>query len=546
MQLGEWLVREGLITGAQLDEALAQQQNGASSDRLGELLLQRGWIEGIDLVRGLGEQYDCDVLESLAEDMIDPGLVRDIPLEYARTRGVLPIRYRGAVGLLTHDPVSMIETSDLALLLGEEPIPVLATRQTIQHGIERCYSESQDASSDLIAGMGNDAELQAAPREGDLLRSSDQAPVSRFVNVMILEALKEGASDIHIEPWNRSISVRFRIDGVLYPHSSPPKDVEPALISRVKIMARMDIAEKRLPQDGMAKVSVGENEIDLRVSTVPVAEGERVVLRLLRHDTTHMSLTELGMRDELLASFRDILREPNGVIWVTGPTGSGKTTTLYAALQEMDTARRNILTIEDPIEYQLGEIGQINVRPKIGLTFAQGLRHILRQDPDVILVGETRDLETAEIVVQASLTGHLVFSTLHTNNALGALTRLVDIGLEPFLVAESTRALMAQRLVRRLCTACRKPATHHGEDVFEAVGCASCRDGYAGRIGLFELIRMTPELTEAAREGRSISGLRQIVENTGGDSLYADGLARVREGLTSVAEIEAVLGRPGS
>jgi general secretion pathway protein E len=348
----------------------------------------------------------------------------------------------------------------------------------------------------------------AAESSRDLLRSADLAPVTMAVNQMILEALRQGASDVHIEPMERRLHVRFRLDGALYEQAPLPRALEAGIISRLKIMGRMDIAEKkRLPQDGMARVRVGEREIDIRVSTVPVGDGERLVLRLLRHDTALVPSAISAWAGEVLQRFRKLLREPNGVVWVTGPTGSGKTTTLYAALGEFDTNGINILTIEDPVEYQLAGIGQISVKDKIGLTFSLGLRHILRQDPDVILVGETRDTETAEIVVRASLTGHLVFSTLHTNDALGAVVRLIDMGVEPYLVAEAVLGALAQRLVRALCAECRRDRPlaadeitaplrragfKAGDTVVEPVGCPRCRDGYAGVLACLSWLRPMP------------------------------------------------------
>jgi general secretion pathway protein E len=331
------------------------------------------------------------------------------------------------------------------------------------------------------------------------------------------------------------------------------------LVSRIKIMAKLDIAEKRLPQDGMMRVGLGDREIDIRVSTVPVAEGERVVLRLLRHDTGLIPLARLGMAPNMQQGLVALLQEPHGVIWVTGPTGSGKTTTLYASLQEIDTRRINVMTIEDPVEYKLPMIGQISVKPKIGLTFASGLRHILRQDPDVVLVGETRDTETAQIVVQASLTGHLVLSTLHTNDALGAVVRLVDMGVEPFLVAESLRGCLAQRLVRTLCPVCRKSADPSradlealgplaprlkGQPVFEAAGCDRCRDGYSGRIGVYELVPVFPELQESVRAGDRPSVLRRLCRERKLPTLWDDAVEKIVAGKTTVREALHVLGRP--
>jgi general secretion pathway protein E len=347
------------------------------------------------------------------------------------------------------------------------------------------------------------------------------------------------------------------MDGLLYEQTSPPKHLEAALVSRLKVMGGLDIAEKRLPQDGMARVRVGDREIDIRISTIPVAAGERLVLRLLNLDSAVLPLTALGMSEECLSQFRGIMEETHGAIWVTGPTGSGKTTTLYAALQELDTEHRNILTIEDPVEYQLPHIGQISVKPRIGLTFAQGLRHILRQDPDVILVGETRDLETAEIAIRSSLTGHLVFSTLHTNDAAGAMIRLTDMGIPPYLLAAATRAVLAQRLVRRLCPVCREQRDLKPKDqawlgphaqalsgrAWYPKGCEQCLDGYRDRLGIYELLLMNEALQEAVRQGAGPTDIQQCAEQQPGLSMFQDALQKMVDGTTSVAEVLRAMGR---
>jgi general secretion pathway protein E len=369
---------------------------------------------------------------------------------------------------------------------------------------------------------------------------------------MLLDGLELGVSDIHLEPEGKRIQVRFRIDGVLVPRGDVPAGMEDAAVSRIKIMAGLDIAERRLPQDGSAKVRVGSREVDIRVSCLPVTDGERLVLRLLGRESTQFTLTELGMPAEVLTGFRRQLQSPYGVIWVTGPTGSGKTTTLYAALQEMDTVRRNILTIEDPVEYQLPGIGQMGVRPRIGLSFAAGLRSILRQDPDVILVGETRDEETAEIVMRASMTGHLVLSTLHANDAVSASVRVCDMGVEPFLVAEATRGAMAQRLLRKCCPHCARTAEASGlpaplQDMDpsgwkEAVGCDRCREGYAGRTGIFELLQINAPLREAIRTHAAVEEVRARAKASGFVDLWTAAGALLDDGQTTLSEVRAVLG----
>ena len=559
MRLGDILVSQGALSTECLADTLREQQ-ARPGRPLGQMLLQGGVITELQLLTALARQFRCELLPEVPADCLDPALVARVPVDYARQRGLLPIRWRGGIAVLTHDPAAALSGNELALLLGVEPVPVLTPAAEVRRCIETCYFNRTGGAAEVIESIGaTPASVPASlAHDSDLLRASDSAPVTRLVNAILLEALKAGASDIHIEPYDKALHVRYRVDGVLYEQAAPPKHLEAALVSRLKIMARMDIAEKRLPQDGMARVRVGEREVDVRVSSVPVGDGERIVLRLLRHDTALVPLTDLGMGGDVLERFRALLREPHGVVWVTGPTGSGKTTTLYAALREFDTRGINILTIEDPVEYQLDGIGQIAVKDKIGLTFAIGLRHILRQDPDVVLVGETRDTETAEIVVRASLTGHLVFSTLHTNDALGAVTRLVDMGIEPFLVAEATRGCMAQRLVRRLCPSCRKPvavddvmasgygpaaAALIGRTVYEPAGCPACRNGFLGRLGIYELVVLDAPLRDAIRNRAGATEMRRLANAAGARWLIDDGLAKVAAGLTSLSELAQALGR---
>lgn len=490
-------------------------------------------------------------LERIEEDWLEPALIESIPVDWARRNAVLPIRRSGRATIVGSETTAMQAYEDVAVLAGEEADWATAPAAEIQRAIDRCYFRRSGTTEQTVEPAG---EAEEPPRRetDDLLAGSADAPVAHQVNRILLEAVRRNASDIHFEPYARGLAVRFRIDGLLYEQPPPPRQMESALTARLKVMARLDLAEKRLPQDGAARVRVGSREIDVRVSSVPVAEGERIVLRLLHRESTRYSLDELGMSPRMLEGFREILREPHGIVLVTGPTGSGKTTTLYAALGELDTAHLNVLTIEDPIEYQLPNIGQMQVHPKIGLTFARGLRHVLRQDPDVILVGETRDLETAEIVVRASLTGHLVFTTLHTNDAVGAVTRMVDMGIPPYLLASAARAVLAQRLVRKLCPTCRREAELSladasllGEEklagrlVWEAApeGCGECLGGYRGRTGIHELLAATPEVSEAIRLGAPSGELRRLAARSGFRDLLGDGVEKVLAGATSAAEV---------
>ena len=517
--------------------------------------------DSVEVARKRALEFGVAFHADVGDEALDPALVRGIPVEWARTHGLLPVRLDGELCLLTSDPAGIEKHQDIALLVGSELRPVVAPPEVILRCIERCYFSRRESTEDFLRDMEKGAAgdgKAAESRSDDLLKTADEAPVTQLVNLILLEAVKSRASDIHMEPFQSQLRVRYRVDGVLYEQASPPKQMERALVSRIKVMAHLDIAEKRLPQDGMARVRVGEREIDIRVSTVPVAEGERVVLRLLNRDSSVMSLSDLGMPDSMLKSFNALLHEANGLVIVCGPTGSGKTTTLYAAIGQLDTKGRNVLTIEDPIEYQLPDIGQMQVKPKIGLTFARSLRHILRQDPDVVLVGETRDNETAEIAVRASLTGHLVFTTLHTNDAASAVIRMMDMAVEPYLLAAALRGTLAQRLVRRLCPACRKPVTVSARDlsllgsagsrlegatVYEPSGCPACLGGYRGRLGIFELLVVDSEIEELIRGGASAARkLRSLPGKEIRRTMLDDGVEKILAGETSLAEILYALG----
>jgi general secretion pathway protein E len=510
----------------------------------------------LEAAQQTAERYGLDFLAEVPPESLDPALVARIPVDWARSHGVIPVRHGGVIGVLTADPGRAGVLDDVARILDADVIPVVAPATVIAACIERCYSRKTGTSGALLADMHEAAGEGPATEAGaeDLLQSSAHAPITRLANAILLEAARARASDIHFEPYESSLRVRFRVDGVLFDQTTVPKSMEQALVSRLKVMGRMDIAERRLPQDGMARAKVGDRKIDIRVSTIPVAEGERVVLRLLDRDSSLIPLADLGMPDDVRGEFESMLGEAHGLLICSGPTGSGKTTTLYAALRKLDTARMNIMTIEDPIEYRVPEINQMQVKPKIGLTFASGLRHLLRQDPDVVLVGETRDLETAEIAVRASLTGHLVFTTLHTNDAPGSVLRLMDMGVEPYLVASALRGVLAQRLIRVLCPQCRIEVTADTRSLaFDGpeadalrsrrvlpapAGCPACRDGYKGRLGLFELMAVRGTLAEEIRRGcGDVNRLRALAEEHGMRTLMRDGLAKVLAGQTTLDEV---------
>ncbi len=444
---------------------------------------------------------------------------------------------------------------DIRREFGTEVTPILAPREQILLELNRVFDMASASAEDMLDDLDVDAELSREIEEvRDLLESEDEAPVIRLVNTLISQALKERASDIHIEPFEREVLVRFRVDGILHTVVTPPKGVQAAMTGRIKVMAGMDIAEKRHPQDGRFRVRVAGREVDVRVSVLPTAYGERVVMRLLDRGRRLLTLREVGMNDSHLEIVREAVVSPHGIVLVTGPTGSGKTTTLYAALMHVDRKNRNVLTIEDPIEYQLDGVGQMQVQPKIGLTFAAGLRSMLRQDPDIVMIGEMRDLETAEIAIQASLTGHLVLSTLHTNDALSSIMRLQDMGVEPYLVASSLLMVQAQRLVRRLCPHCRiareakesdwkvldvDPSAFSAvEKLYIANGCEHCmQTGYLGRVGIFELCRISDALRNLIHDGKGLPALRRQARKEGIASLLQDGARHVAAGITSVDEV---------
>lgn len=559
MNIGELLVKAGKVTPGQLAAAQEQQLKTKPAVSIEQILQQAGHVSSLDVLRARGELFHLPVYERVEDAWIDAALIGKIPVDWARLHVLFPVRHDGEVIALMADPASLARLGELSLLMNLELTGALAPAEEIKKAIDRAYFEQRREAPALAASSATGAETPeeiTASRSDDLLRAYDAAPVTQLVNTIILDAVRRKASDVHIEPYENHVRIRFRIDGFLYEQPAPPKHLEQSLISRLKVMSRLDIAERRLPQDGMAKVRAGEREIDIRVSTVPVAEGERVVLRLLNQASTLLPLDELGMPPHVLGRFKEVMALPHGIVLVTGPTGSGKTTTLYAALREMDTVHRNVMTVEDPIEYQMANIGQIQVKPKIGLTFASGLRHILRQDPDVILVGEIRDQETAEIAVRAALTGHLVFSTLHTNDAASAVVRLADMGIQPYLIASSVRAILAQRLVRRLCPVCRQVATIaekdlsgldagiatllRGKSCYAPAGCSLCMQGYRGRIGLYELITMGPAEQDEVRQGSRLSSLRSLAARQGA-SMARDAAEKVLAGLTGMDEVRRVL-----
>ncbi len=463
-------------------------------------------------------------------------LLAPLPMQYARRHLVLPLE-RGPAGLevAVADPMALAPLDDLRLLYSLPVHPLVVPADALRAAIARAYDAAAAAASEDGSTLGARLDLDATPLDDaeppDLLEAGDDAPAIRLTNAVLYEAVRAGASDVHVEPFERSVAVRLRLDGVLHDVLAPPRSVHAALVSRLKIMAGLDIAERRLPQDGRIALRVGGRDVDVRVSIVPTAAGERVVLRLLDRASVLRDLADLGLAPAIMAGLDHLLARSHGVLLVTGPTGSGKTTTLYALISRLATGERNVMTVEDPIEFQLPGIGQMQVAPRIGLTFAAGLRAILRQDPDVILVGEIRDRETMEMALQAALTGHLVLATLHTNDAASALTRLLDMGAEPYLIASSVAGVLAQRLVRTVCVACAGRAG-------PGATCAACRGtGFRGRTGIHELLRLDDEARALVMARADASALRRHAAAAGMTSLRDDGAAKARAGVTTGAEV---------
>jgi general secretion pathway protein E len=554
--LREILLRTTRLSLEQLDEAVRRQEEGGG--RLADALVELGFVSEDEILDACAKQLALPVRTAIRPEDVDEQLVERVPITFAKSHGLLPVSRdeRGAVHVLVSDPFDTDPLDDLRLLFeGADIEAELASRRTILAAINQVYDRSVSSTTDLVEDVADDLEALASEistEPQDLLDSADEAPIIRLVNSLLQQAVKERASDIHIEPFEKEIRVRFRIDDILYEPLKPlPKALMASIVSRIKVMGHLNIAEKRLPQDGRILLKIAGRDYDVRLSTLPVAHGERVVMRLLPRSSELLNLETLGFDERQLATWEKLIARPNGIVLVTGPTGSGKTTTLYGALARINGTDKNIITIEEPVEIQLPGVGQIEVSHKIGLDFAMGLRHILRQNPDVILVGEIRDLETAEIAIQASLTGHLVFSTLHTNDAPSAITRLVDMGVEPYLVGSSLVAVLAQRLVRVLCLECREPVdatpTQLAEigiqaaaptRVWRAKGCPRCNHtGYRGRIGIFELMVVDDDIRALVSQNVDAKTIKRKAMEKGMSSLRSDGARKVLRGITSIAEV---------
>ena len=565
--LGEILLNKGLITQEQLDEALKVQKN--TTEQIGRILVDLGYLTERDVLRAHAEQLSIPFLE-FDNVSVDEDVAKTIPQSVVQRYNAVPIRRSGnRLTVAMSDPTNVFALDDIRLITGYEIDPMLATAEDIgalMRGVDggATQDELQTAlqALDTDGGLGgiDDAELTGGGTDEDVDQTrglEDEAPIIRVVNVVIQQAIKDRASDIHIEPDRRGVRVRYRVDGVLHEVMQVPKYVHAPLISRIKIMGDMNIAERRLPQDGRIHIRHEGKDYDLRVSSLPTVFGEKVVMRILDQSSVLIGLNKLGMFADIQAHLESVIVQPNGMILSTGPTGSGKTTTQYSILNKINSVEKNITTIEDPVEYQLRGLNQVHVNRKAGLTFANAMRSFVRQDPDIIMVGEIRDLETAETAIQASLTGHLVLSTLHTNDAPSAVTRLVDMGVEPFLIAASVIAVLAQRLGRRICGNCKEPykppaeALHRVgfdlEDLEDVVfyrgrGCEQCRHtGYRGRLGLFELMMMNEEIADLIVKRAPLSEVRNAALANGMKTLKSDGFQKVLEGITTVEEVMRVV-----
>lgn len=553
----EILLSEGLVDQETIDKALSRQEGPDKGKSIGDILLGMGAIGQEQYRRVLSLQLNLPYIKSLSADMIDKEVLSAVPLNFLLAHQLIPLKEdQGVIPVAMANPLEVQPLDDLRLLLEKEVSPVVAPPDEIVRLANKSYGHAEGAAEAMLEGMEEEdaSELVTITDQAeDLLDIATKAPVIKLVNLILFEAVKVRASDIHIEPFEKELRVRYRIDGVLYEALTPPKQYQSAITSRIKIMANLNIAEKRLPQDGRIKIKITDREIDLRVSLIPVSFGERIVMRLLDRSAQLYSLHDLGMDDDRLAIFARLIKLSHGIILVTGPTGSGKTTTLYAALSSVNSQEQNIITVEDPVEYQMSGIGQIQVNPKIGLTFANGLRSILRQDPDVVLIGEMRDHETAEIAIQASLTGHLVFSTLHTNDAAGAVTRLLDMGVEPYLVSSSVVGIMAQRLVRNVCPHCREgyPAREEAlreigltlDDLpdgklYRGLGCEKCyQSGYMGRSGIFEILLVDDDIRRMVLERTNTGVIKKAALKKGMLTLRMSGAQKVAEGITTIEEV---------
>jgi type IV pilus assembly protein PilB len=554
--IGELLVKENLLSADQL--AKAREQTRSKGGRLGAQITELGFLDENELTDFVAKQYGVPSI-NLDEFDIEDAVIRLIPEEVAQKHTVVPVNRAGSTLILaTSDPSNIFALDDIKFLTGYNIQPVVASEEAIKRTIDRFYE--QTTSLDDVMGDFDDSDIDLVHEDadfdvGELAKASEDAPVVKLVNLILTDAVKKTASDIHIEPYEKSFRVRYRIDGVLYEIMKPPMKLRNAIISRVKIMSELDIAERRLPQDGRIKLKMGRGkEMDFRVSVLPTLFGEKIVMRLLDKSNLQLDMTKLGFEQPQLDDFQDSIHQPFGMVLVTGPTGSGKTTTLYSALSELNQTTENLSTAEDPVEFNLAGINQVQMHDDIGLNFAAALRSFLRQDPDIIMVGEIRDFETAEIAVKAALTGHMVLSTLHTNDAPSTVNRLLNMGIEPFLVASSVNCIVAQRLARRICEKCKEADVETttealleagmDEDIAKSLsplkgaGCRNCSEtGFKGRVAIYEVMQLKEELKEFVLNGASSLELKREAIRLGMQTLRASSLSKLAEGVTTLGEV---------
>ncbi len=560
-RLGDLLVADGLLTQDQLHKALGEQKG--STEKLGSILIRLGFINEEQLIGFLSRQYGVPSI-TLSQLEIDPEVLKLVPAAIAKKYEVLPVRKMGnSLALAMADPTNVFALDDISFMTNLQVLPLVASQTAIKKSIDRNYESKTEAITSVMQDMSADLQnvevVEGGEESGgqidtfELKESADEAPVVKLVNMVLVDAIQKGSSDIHFESYEKIFRIRFRMDGVLHEMLSPPKRLESAILSRLKIMSNLDIAERRLPQDGRIKLRYGNREIDFRVSTLPTIFGEKAVLRILDKEALKLDLTQLGFDPWSLEKFNEAIHQPYGMVLITGPTGSGKTTTLYSAIHTINSPDVNIMTAEDPVEYNLKGVNQVQINEGIGRTFAAALRSFLRQDPDVILVGETRDLETAQISIRAALTGHLVFSTLHTNDCPSTIARLMDMGIPPFLVASSLLLILAQRLGRKVCKSCKEPYEADEESLvpyghlsqglgkvnfYKGKGCATCNfTGMKGRVAIYEVMPITEEIRDAILKNVPTAELRELARSQGMRSLRQGGLMKVLDGTTTVEEV---------
>ncbi|MEO6068211.1 MAG: type IV-A pilus assembly ATPase PilB [Gemmatimonadales bacterium] len=556
-RLGDILIREGLISKDQLSSALTEQK--ASGHRLGYVLVKLGLVQELEVTKVLAKQYRMPAVD-LSRFEVDPKILKLVPADMAVKQTVLPLKREGrTLTVAMADPTNQALIDDLKFITRYDLFPVIAGEYTLRSLIEKHYNTSDQQIADLLKEMegDGDTDIEVVKDEEEETASQaqiDDAPVVKLINTILTEAVKRGASDIHIEPFEHEIRVRYRIDGTLLEIMKPPVKMKAALTSRVKILSQLNIAERRVPQDGRLRLKMATKVIDFRVSTVPVLFGEKIVMRILDKGNLTLDLAKFGFEPKAEKDLMANILNPYGMVLVTGPTGSGKTTTLYSALSRVNTVEVNIMTAEDPVEYNLMGINQVLVRNEVGLTFAAALKAFLRQDPNIIMIGEIRDLETGGIAIKAALTGHLVLSTLHTNDAPSTITRMIDMGIEAFNVSSAVNLVVAQRLVRRICSKCKAPTTYSAEELaplwpsdptfidgiqyMKGAGCDTCNGtGYKGRAGIYEVMSLSPELRRVILRGGSVAEIRDTAVSEGMLTLRMDGIVKVRKGVTTLEEV---------